>query len=244
VHRVAPIQLLQRESLQRIRKRQTGNDFAYAALVEWSQEWQADVSKLGAEGREKILNGLLAFPVGEFFWEKVFEVWCLREVVMSLERCGAKIVIGPEPLHRRSAGPIYRLRLKEKEIEVWFQRQLPMGTARWQYASSEKQLRGIPDIVISDGINVPLVVDAKFRKAKSESRSEETYKLLGYAENFRDAYGERGFQGILVFIGESSLETLLIGPYHGRLSLIVVDELIQMREIENYFDNAIRAWLF
>jgi hypothetical protein len=243
VRRVAPIQLLQRESLQRIRKRQTGNDFAYAALIKWSEEWQADISRLGAQGKEKILNGLLAFPVGDFFWEKVFEVWCLYEVVQSLVRCGANILDGPEPLHRRGRGPIYRFSFNEKEIEVWFQRQLPMGDSRWYYNTSRKPLRGIPDIVISDGLNVPLVVDAKFRQASSDTRSEETYKLLGYAENFRNAYRDRGFQGVLVFVGDSSSESFLVGPNNGRLSLIVADKRLEMREIHDYFDNSIRAWL-
>jgi len=243
IRRVAPIQLLQRETLQRIRKRQTGNDLAYTALIEWSQEWQVDVSKIGTAGKERVLDGLLAFPVGDFFWEKVFEVWCLREVVESLQRCGCNITAGPEPLHRRGRGPIYRLTIDEQELEVWFQRQLPMGSGLWHYESSGDTLKGIPDIVITSKSNVPLVIDAKFRKVFSESRSEETYKLLGYAENFRDAYKDNGFHGVLIFIGDDCSEKVIVGPANGRLSIIVVAENMENNNFNNYFDNSMKAWL-
>lgn len=243
IRRVAPIQLLQREAIQRIRKRQTGNDAAYAALVEWSREWQVDVSKIGSTGKQRVLDGLLAFPPGDFFWEKVFEVWCLREAVESLQRCGFSIALGPEPLHRRGSGPIYSLTDGEQVIKVWFQRQRPLGAGLWRYAVSGNLLRGIPDIVITGENKVPLLIDAKFRKANSESRPEETYKMLGYAENFRATYGGKGFHGLLAFIGDTSAETVLHGPGDGRLSLIFVQEGTRDNAFQGYFDNSMRAWL-
>ena len=92
--------------------------------------------------------------------------------------------IRPIPLHKRNIGPIFSLKRGETELDVWFQRQYPMGSGVWSYEATGNKLRGIPDIVVTSTAHAPFVVDAKFRWISSDSRPEETYKLLGYAENF------------------------------------------------------------
>ncbi len=79
VGRLDSIERLQRETARRIRRRQTGNEGAYSDLIKLINEWQLNVSNLGASAQEDIVDGLLAFPQGDFFWDRVFEVWCLSK---------------------------------------------------------------------------------------------------------------------------------------------------------------------
>ena len=244
VQRLDAIDRLQRETTQRIRKRQTGNEFGYTSLLDWIAEWQVDVNRIGSAGVSTVAEGLLAFPQNDFFHNKVFEIWCLREIALSFQRSGCVLIDGPFPLHKRSKGPIYRFRKGTSEFEIWFQRQFPLGSPRWSYLSSTRDLTGIPDIAVTGSKKVPLVVDAKFRQVTTNTRSEETYKMLGYAENFRDSFELGGFQGTIVFIGTSSTQTVLVGPDDGRLTLIVVESSLRTRPvIETHFDGVIKAWL-
>lgn len=233
---------LVRESEQRIRKRQTGNDESYAALVRWVDEWLADPHRLGVETQQAIVNGLLSFPAGKPFWQKVFEIWCVQQAEESLQRLGW-IVQNREPLHRRSAGPISRFSKGGENIELWFQRQDPLGDAYWKYEASG-MLRGIPDIVLTHSRDCsPLLVDAKYRYAVGDTRSEETYKFLGYAENFRSAFST-GFFGILCFVAENAGATTLLGPNDGETTLLRCnDHLEEMALYRTELDKAMMKWL-
>lgn len=241
VNRAASLQRLQRETLQRIRKRQTGNDFAYESLVEWVHEWQVDVSKLGDSQKSQIIDGLLAFPSGDFFWEKVFEVWCLQEVAKALEALGCKRLYEPQPLYKRTSLPIYVFNYKGKLLEIWFQKQLPIEKASWRYTNGNS-LRGIPDISISTKTFSPLLLDAKFRKVKTDTRSEEVYKLLGYAENFNGVFDGNAFHGILIFFGDETAENKLVGPNNGQISLLVANSE-NLVEFSPLLRNQLQNWL-
>jgi len=94
----------------------------------------------------------------------------------------------------------------------------------------------------------PLLIDAKYRRVDTDTRSEETYKMLGYAENYRHSLSlgsqEGILQGVLMFIGTTNNETLLHGPMGGRLTLITVEETLKSRATtRNVLDNSIRSWL-
>lgn len=222
VQRLASIPRLQRESLQRIRKRQTGNDFAYQSLVEWTYEWQINAALLGDNQRLQVLEGLLAFPIGDFFWEKVFEVWCLKEVAKALEACGCEEIEKCQPLHKRGALPIYTFKYRDRVLEIWFQKQLSPEKADWNYINGNS-LRGIPDITIHTKDFSPLILDAKLRIVKTNTRSEEVYKLLGYAENFKKVFEKKPFYGVLIFVGEELNTNILVGPNNGEISMVVVN---------------------
>ena len=244
VKSLASIDRLGIEVSQRIHKRQTGNEPGYSSLLDWIAEWQADIERLTGRNTARIAGGLLAFPPGDFFWERVFEIWSLREVARSLQRCSSDLVEGPHPLHERDKGPIYRFRRGNSDIAVWFQRQAPMGSPRWSYQADGSPLTGVADITLTDDRYVPLLIDAKLRLMATETRSEETYKMLGYAENFRKSFGSTGFQGILVFIGTANESTSLVGPNDSRLLQIVVDSELRSRaQLGQHFDSAIRQWL-
>lgn len=241
--RVSSSDRLRREAMQRIRKRQTGNEPGYSAFLKWFAEWQVDLEQLGADGAARVGEGLLAFPLGESFWDKVFEIWCLREVARSLQRCSCELVEGPQPLHRRTSGPIYRLRHDGADIQVWFQRQSPLGAPRWRYVHSGHSLAGIPDIVVTSSDHTPLLIDAKRRAMVTRTRAEETYKVLGYLENFRDILGTGRFQGLLAFVGHGTTTTLT-GPNHDRLVLVAIDEALASRgSTAQLFDSEIEHWL-
>ena len=239
--RDTPARLL-REVAGRLSRRQTGNDAAYEALMTWYAEWSVDPRALGEEGTARVAEGLLAFPTTDAFWERVFEIWCLREVAAALARQGFATVDGPRSLRKRSQGPIYTLASGSEIGEVWFQRQKPMGSPRWQYVSGGP-FTGIPDIVVTSNNRSPLVIDAKYRSMTTDTRSEESYKMLGYAENFREATTETGFAGLLLFPGPTTRSTELIGPDGGHLSLIAVEPISERPEAETALDAAFVAWL-
>ena len=231
---------LLRESDRRIRKRQTGNDAAYSLLANWVREWLADLSKLGVERDGAIVDGLLSFPAGEAFWQKVFEIWCLEQVSSSLARLGWAEEFR-RPLHKRDAGPVMAFACGSHRIDVWFQRQLPLGTASWHYDSGDA-LRGIPDITLTHSAGgAPMIIDAKYRYAGGETRAEETYKILGYAENFRAAL--HPVWGVLCFVGPAVSGNGLHGPQGGRIVVLRCDE--QLHDLAGYgnaLDDAIYMW--
>lgn len=219
----AAVERLYHETDTRVRRRQTGNDRAYLELIRWYDQWRLDLHRLGTDQRDEVVQGLLAFPGGDAFWDKVFEVWCLLFVAAALDALGWTKLEGPRALHE-SSGVVYRyLSPSQLEADVRFQRKEPLPAGRWSYRDG-KPLRGIPDITISssDG-RFPLLIDAKNRyvNAGRVSRSEETYKMLGYSENF--LYGQNHFRGVLIFPSAESGQAIMDGPRDGRLDLITVD---------------------
>jgi hypothetical protein len=240
--RRGPTELLLRETGTRLRKHQTGNDVTYASLLDWYAEWQVDLSRLGSKGKTTVIDGMLAFPAGEFFWNKVFEVWCLQAVAESLLRCGCVRVSGPLPLYYRDEGPIYTYSYGTKGITVWFQRQRPLGTPRWRYSGGP--LTGIPDmILVSEGAS-PLVIDAKYKTTVTQTRSEETYKMLGYAENFGLSVAPTTYYGLILLVGPEPIFNSLSGPNEGRLALVVVPEdLKSMESTQVSLDAVVGHWL-
>ncbi|MFL5962268.1 MAG: hypothetical protein ACJ757_05180 [Gaiellaceae bacterium] len=126
--------------------------------------------------------------------------------------------------------------------EIWFQRQKPVGDPRWRYLGGGP-LTGIPDLVVTMEERSPLVVDAKYRSMRTDTRSEETYKMLGYAENFRETATATGFEGLLLFPGSKSRVTELTGPEDGHLSLVAVEPEAERAEAEAALDGVIASWL-
>lgn len=205
----------------RIRRRQTGNDVAYQRLLDWFDEWALDLNKLGADRQDEIIKGLLAFPLGDFFWAKVFEVWCIRAISTAAESLGWQRTYGPAALHEKV--PVYRYATQSgHNVVVRYQKQQPLPKGRWSYRTGDA-LRGIPDISLTvEGGGPPLLVDAKYRfvsTGEGFTRSDETYKMLGYAENF----GLQQFRGILIFPASTNRHRILDGPGGGRLDMIAVN---------------------
>ena len=126
-------------------------------------------------------------------------------------------------------------------IEVWFQRQWPLGTGSWRYDGGSG-LRGIPDIILTHSLRaMPMVIDAKYRYAVEGTRAEETYKLLGYAENFRDRL--EPFWGLLCFVGMAVSDNSMSGPKDGRIVVLRCDEkLDDVASYDNALDHAIQKW--
>lgn len=231
-----------REVESRVARRQTGNDNAYQALIAWYDEWLVHPSRLGESEVAQVADGLLAFPPSEAFWERVFEIWCLREIAAALGRRGFTSAEGPRSLRERGKGPIYVMTCGSAVAEIWFQRQKPVGDPRWRYLGGGP-LTGIPDLVVTMEERSPLVVDAKYRSMRTDTRSEETYKMLGYAENFRETATATGFEGLLLFPGSKSRVTELTGPEDGHLSLVAVEPEAERAEAEAALDGVIASWL-
>ena len=211
---------LRREAEHRFRKRQTGNQPAYGSFLSWLNQWQFDPSQSSPEDSEKLLDLIFAFPADNFFEDRVFEIWCLHQAIESLRRCGAEITAGPRPLAQRGERSICQLSFEGYHVEVWFQRSLPSSVARWTYTHSQKPLRGIPDITIIGSDGRRLLVDAKRREVRTQTRSEETYKMLGYVENFRHAFLASPFWAVLCFLSNGPLFTELSAAGGHKIFLI------------------------
>lgn len=211
--RVLPVRSparLRRETEHRIRKRQTGNEPAYSQFLAWYMHWSFDSSRAGLDRDEDFVSLLLAFPPGDFFCDRVFEIWCLQQVIESFRRCGAVILEGPRMLSQRSNQPICELKYDDCRIEIWFQKSLPSEKARWRYVHSRKVLAGIPDITVIRDDGRRLLIDAKRREARTLTRPEETYKMLGYFENFRTVFSNIPFWGALCFLSDNHLFTEVV----------------------------------
>ena len=216
------VRQLRLQAEHRIRKKQTGNEACYGEFMLWLDEWLLDASQLGSEQWRRIAQGFLVFPPDQFFWDRVFEIWCLQEVAASIARCGGKLICGPLPLTMRRKKPIYKFERQGQSLKVWYQKPLPSNHAAWSYDGSGQPLRGTPDVTVTHGRDRVLIVDAKNRLARGATRAEETYKMLGYLENY-DAYLKRSeFCCILCFLSNSPLMTVLSGPGHSRLAIVGV----------------------
>jgi len=245
--RVAPVrgtERLRRQTEQRLRKRQTGNEPAYLQFLRWHKQWLFDASRSDPEQTEDFVTLLLAFPPGEFFEDKVFEIWCLHQVVESFRRAGAIILTGPRPLSERSRHAICEMRYGNYRFEIWFQKALPGDAARWQYLASRKPLVGIPDITVVGADGRRLLVDAKRREAMTQTRPEETYKMLGYLENFRTIFTTTPFWGVLCFLSQNALYTEIVADAGHKLFLVGAhDQNPRICAFAGRVDTVIAEWL-
>ncbi len=211
---------LRREAEHRLRKRQTGNEPAYGRFLDWYKQWSFDASRSSPDEWDNLVDLLLAFPPGEFFADRVFEIWCLHQVIESFRRCGAVIADGPRPLSERSGRSICVMHYEGYTSRIWFQKALPTTAAKWKYIHSQKSLVGIPDITVIGDDGRRLLIDAKRREVRTPTRSEETYKMLGYLENFRSLFEMAPFWGALCFLSNTDLFTEVAADGNHRIVLV------------------------
>lgn len=235
---------LRRETEHRLRKRQTGNEPAYFQFLAWYNQWAFDVSQSNTDQTEDFVTLLLAFPPGDFFEDRVFEIWCLHQVIESFRRAGAVLVEGPRALMLRSQHSICRMRYGNYRFEIWFQKALPAASARWQYQASRRSLVGIPDITVVGADDRRLLIDAKRREVVSQTRPEETYKMLGYLENFRSIFTTTPFWGVLCFLSQSGLYTEIVGDGGDKLFLVGAHaQNAAVCALAGRLDTVIAEWL-
>lgn len=243
VHPQGSLQHLANATERRIDRHQTANDHAYAALLPWLTQFNFDVKSLGTDDRANLVQALLAFRTDEAFQDKIFEIWCLSQVAHSLERCNCVAAMPPEPLYQRAKRPIYAFQYFGLPIQVWYQKQGAVGSPLWRY-DNNYPLTGIPDIIITAPGFPPFILDAKFRFLKEgATRSEETYKMLGYLENFR-ASMQNTLHGLLFFVGSTATSRSLTGPNSSNLTLLSADQSLSDRTtFQTILDQGIKRWL-
>lgn len=235
---------LHRESAQRIRKRQTGNDLAYTRLLEWYNVFQRETSAPGEPRMNAILDIFLAFPAGDPFEDRIFEIWCLQQTIHAFQRCGAVVLAGPRPLWDRRRLPICEFAFDDRRISIWFQRGLPSAHARWKYLHSGRVMGGIPDITVLDDSGGILLIDAKRRSSYTPTRAEESYKMLGYRENFRSLYDAEPFFGVLCFLSGGHLFTQIETERGERLYIIGAHpEDSRQCSLAQSMDTVVANWL-
>jgi hypothetical protein len=124
---------------------------------------------------------------------------------------------------------------------VWFQNSQPLASGRWRYRHSNQALSGIPDVIVTSGGATPLLIDAKNRVMESRTRPEESYKMLGYLENYREVFNAGRFRAVLVFTGPAEQETHLASD-DGELSLLVAVESRVRPVFEKALDALLLTW--
>ena len=124
------VQWLRVQIEQRLLRRRTGNEAAYCDFLKWLEEWQFDPTKMHGVPGGRFTKGLLAFPVDDFFWERVLEIWCLKITAEALIRIGYRKTEGPLPLQLRKSQALYKFEKNEEILSIWFQRQEPMSPSR------------------------------------------------------------------------------------------------------------------
>jgi hypothetical protein len=245
--RVAPVRAverLRRETEHRLRKRQTGNEPAYSQFLDWHRQWLFDASQSNPDQTEDFINVLLAFPPGDFFADRVFEIWCLYQVIESFRRVGAVLLNGPRPLFEHSSRSICEFRYGNYRFEIWFQKALPSSAAKWKYLTSSRRLGGIPDITVTGSDGRTMLIDAKRREVLTQTRSEETYKMLGYLENFRSIFQTTPFWGVLCFLSANNLYTEIATETGHKLFLVGAHpENPTVCALGGRMDTAISEWL-
>ena len=233
------------ETSRRVARRQTGNEKAYDALLRFVSEWHLFGDELGGKpDPNKLIQALFAFPSDEAFLDRIFEIWCLSEVVAVLQIAGCNLVDGPLPLTSRRKSAIYYLSIGEHSVEVWFQKSIGPTLSQWSYYESRTSLRGIPDIsVVVDG-NHWLIVDAKNRNITSNTRSEETYKMLGYFENFALKLDKPSCWAILAFISYKGISNTLISNNGQRIIIASAhpEEALACK-FRGCIESGIREWI-
>ena len=214
------------EKETRVRRQQTGNDAAYRRLLRWFDNWTLDLGRLGPDGEEGLIEGLLDFPGDEAFWNRVFEVWCLKFVAAAMDSLGWRRSEGPVALHR-AEGAIYRY-VTSNGAELLLSTSNQLQRSRLIGSTGMEGRSGVsPTSLLRTRTSgrFPLVIDAKNRYVASfpASRAEETYKMLGYAENFltREPLGR--FCGVLLFPGSASEDRRIEGPQSGHVDIVTVD---------------------
>ncbi|GAB5493709.1 MAG: hypothetical protein Phog2KO_39240 [Phototrophicaceae bacterium] len=212
---------------KRLRKFQTGNQQGYQQFLSVFEMWQKNISYLNPKHDivENLLSGLL-FADDFAYWDKMFEIWCLNRIINGLDRLGFKYDEQkyPQPTEFRSQSPIYQLTNQDLiDVNIYFQRQSGLLVSTWTYDNGVA-LRGIPDLLITDLTDVPLVlIDVKNRKIGStKSESEEIYKMLGYLENFRSTYTTKKYIACLIFFNDKTPISYKIISPHGELLVISV----------------------
>lgn len=234
--RTAQIPRLYREATSRVDRRRTGNDRAYRKLLQWLDAWG---DQLGPGDDESDETLPLSFPSSEAFWNRIFEVWCLGQCIESLKRQGFTLDY-LRPLHTE-ADSIAGLQRGRQQVSVHFQRSAPLGTAAWTYMDGSA-LRGIPDISLVTGGTTPLFVDAKFREALPDKRrSEEVYKMLGYAENFNQGNSNYPFHSLLLFPSPEAHHYRILRDADA--SVDVIATTTTTGDINRTIDEVVAGWL-
>jgi len=243
---------LRSEAETRIRRRQSGNEEAYQAFLDWRKLWKLDPSSSGQMSsglKDEIVDGILAFPAGQSFWDKVFEVWCLRLVRDALIQLAWKELEQPRPLYTRSGVVLRHMTPGGQVASVCFQRQKGLsGSWRYDDAYSVRRLVGIPDIMVTleKSDVLPLFVDAKYRLVELAegggfTRPDETYKMLGYAENFSRV--EHRFFGVLIFPASGNDRRTLVRQGRGHLELLTANPASDATGVVTHIAEVLNRWL-
>ncbi|WP_020404969.1 hypothetical protein [Hahella ganghwensis] len=166
------------ETKRRINRRQTSNERSYSKLLLAYENLTNSIDGASSiDSNPHLRDVFVTFPSDQSFLDRIFEVWCLKKIFDAI--AGLGITCSQiNSLEFRRTKPIFTFCYKSKLIEIWFQKQLPPSKSMWSYDTGGN-LRGIPDITIICG-DANLIVDAKNRVITTNTRSEETYKILGY----------------------------------------------------------------
>lgn len=230
------------ESKRRINRRQTSNESSYSKLLIAYENLTLSMENISSiDVKNHFRDILITFPDDQTFLDRIFEVWCLKKTFEAFEGIGLTCT-QINSLELRKNKPIFVFDYKSNPIEIWFQKQLPPSKSCWSYDSGGN-LRGIPDITVTFG-QTYLVIDAKNRMITTNTRSEETYKILGYLENFQAILSSSNNWGLLIFTSKESFSRSLSSD-DGKRILLTGAMLNDENSCDMHFQlkTYISAWL-
>lgn len=233
------------ESCRRVARRQTGNEKAYLSLIKFIKDWHLVGETFSSpESSDKFVDAFLSFPAEQYFLDRIYEIWCIYSISDAFSKIGGKLVAGPCKLTESKKKPIYTFSMESNEFEIWFQTPLPSEEAEWFYDSTASSLRGIPDITIIANKKHRLIIDAKNRMVSGTTRSEETYKMLGYFENFKKSIGKTTDWGILAFVSLNGFSRSIRARNGRSLELISANPaLLSDCNFSEKIELILRSWI-
>ncbi len=230
------------ETKRRINRRQTSNERSYSKLLLAYENLTDSIDGGSSIDSNPLLRDVfVTFPSDQSFLDRIFEVWCLKKIFDAM--AGLGITCSQiNSLEFRRTKPIFTFCYNSKLIEIWFQKQLPPSKSMWSYDTGGN-LRGIPDITIICG-DANLIVDAKNRVITTNTRSEETYKILGYLENFKSFLSSNVNWGLLIFTSKDDFSRSLTS-IEGRRILLTGANLSEESPcaIQTLLMSYIKEWL-
>ena len=244
VHKRNDINRLALETRRRVARRQTGNEFHYKELLNIFSCLHFDFANLSAVNSDSSdVSTSFVFPEDKNFSDRLFEIWCLSTILYILRDLGCINRELPRKLTDRGMYPICVFEKNGLELEVWFQKKISTPSA-WKYSKTGRELIGMPDIVITSSNGFRMIIDAKNKLVTTNTRAEETYKILGYFENYKDSLASGNNWGLLIFTTLSSLSTSLESDSGSKILLTAAHAMtLEKCEAKNEMTNYIGKWL-
>lgn len=177
---------------KRIRTGKIRNCRTYEEVLNWIEKFQRNSIYFIDDSTLETLK------YSESFSQKLFELWVLYKIKETfVDDYNCTLIESNNIMHNKE-GYIFKLEtITGGTLEIYFQKGIPLYwnedyPPKWRYLQEDKEkyLSGIPDISIKySTIRQSLImIDVKNKNRIPGKNSDEIYKMIGYFNNFKDAF--------------------------------------------------------